>query len=106
MNGLRWIGLLLAAVVGGCDKPSTASAGPNGPGPAAAATATSLAPPYVNLPGLPTKAQPKLPTVKVWLGAEELISEMAISPEQVQTGMMFRTNMAENEAMIFVLPYE
>jgi len=24
---------------------------------------------------------------------------------EVETGMMFRTNMAENEAMIFVLPY-
>jgi uncharacterized membrane protein (UPF0127 family) len=55
---------------------------------------------------LPTKAQPKLPTIKVWLGAEELVTEMAIAPAEYQTGMMFRTNMAENEAMIFVLPYE
>jgi hypothetical protein len=55
---------------------------------------------------LATKAQPKLQTIKVWLGAEELITEMARAPVEVETGMMFRTNMAENEAMIFVLPYE
>ena len=29
---------------------------------------------------------------------------MAITAEQQQTGMMFRTNMAENEGMIFVFP--
>ncbi len=56
------------------------------------------------LPALPTAAQPKLPTLKVWLGKEELITEMALTPEQQATGMMFRTNMAENEAMIFPLP--
>jgi hypothetical protein len=58
------------------------------------------------IPGLPTKAQPKLSTVKLWLGAEELITEMAISPIEQETGMMYRTNMAENEAMIFVMPFE
>lgn len=96
--------LLAVALVGGCDKPSAASAGPSGPAAASTASAT-LSAPYVNLPGLPTKAQPKLPTIKVWLGAEELIAETAVSPVQVETGMMFRTNMAENEAMVFVLGY-
>lgn len=47
-------------------------------------------------------AQPKLPTLKVWLGSEELIAEIARAPVQIATGMMFRTNMAENEAMLFV----
>ena len=47
-------------------------------------------------------AQPKLPTIKVWLGAEELITEIASQPVQIATGMMFRTNMPENTAMIFV----
>lgn len=105
MNGLRCLSLLLAAfALSGCDKPSASAAGPTGPATGAPpAKATSG---FIPLPGRPTKAQPKLPTIKVWVGAEELISEMALSPTQVETGMMFRTNMAENEAMVFVLPYE
>jgi uncharacterized protein len=53
---------------------------------------------------LPKKAQPKLPTIKVWVGAEELVTEKALTGVQQMTGMMWRTNMAENEAMIFVHP--
>ena len=49
-----------------------------------------------------THAQPRLPTLKVWLGREELVAEIATQPVQIATGMMFRTNMAENEAMLFV----
>jgi uncharacterized protein len=54
------------------------------------------------IPGEPTAAQPKLQTIKLWLGAEELITELALNPQQTRTGMMFRTKMAENEAMLFV----
>src|SRR5882762_9311980 len=98
MNGLWLIGILAAVLaLAGCGKPSAAA-----PGTAAASAPAS---PFVSSPDLPTKAQPKLQTIKVWLGAEELITEMARSPVEVETGMMFRTNMAENEAMIFVLPY-
>jgi uncharacterized membrane protein (UPF0127 family) len=49
-------------------------------------------------------AQPKLPTIKVWLGDQELITEIAREQVQIATGMMFRTNMPENTAMIFVFP--
>jgi len=49
-------------------------------------------------------AQPKLPTIKVWLGDQELIAEIAREPVQITTGMMFRTNLLENEAMLFVFP--
>ena len=49
-----------------------------------------------------THVQPKLPTIKVWLGSEELKTELALKPIEIATGMMFRTNMAENEAMLFV----
>jgi uncharacterized protein len=49
-------------------------------------------------------AQPKLPTIKVWLGDQELITEIATEPVQIATGMMFRTNMPDNSAMIFVFP--
>jgi uncharacterized membrane protein (UPF0127 family) len=101
MNGLQLIGLLAVALaLGGCGKPSAAAPG-TGP-----ATAPAPASPFVSIPGLATRAQPKLQTIKLWLGAEELITEMAVQPAQIETGMMFRTNMAENEAMIFVLPYE
>jgi uncharacterized membrane protein (UPF0127 family) len=100
MNGLQLIGLLAVALgLSGCGKQSSAAPGT---GPATAVAPTS---PFISIPGLATNAQPKLQTIKVWLGAEELITEMAVSPVQVETGMMFRTNMAENEAMIFVLPY-
>ena len=47
-------------------------------------------------------AQPKLQTVKLWLGAQELITEVASTRTEISTGMMHRQQMAENEAMIFV----
>ena len=53
----------------------------------------------------PTSALAKLPTVKLWLGPQELAAEIARTPEQVQTGMMFRTNITDSDEMLFVLPY-
>jgi len=38
------------------------------------------------------------------LGAEILDAELALTPEQEMTGMMFRTNIQETDAMLFVLP--
>ena len=55
------------------------------------------------LPALPTRAQPRLPTIKLWLGAEEMTAEQARAEMEIRTGMMFRTNLPENEGMIFVL---
>jgi uncharacterized membrane protein (UPF0127 family) len=78
--------LLVAAVAGGC-KPSA-------PPPPAART----------VPALPTQAQPRLATIKLYLGPKEMTAEMAVTEMQERTGMMFRTNMAENDGMIFVLP--
>lgn len=49
-------------------------------------------------------AQPKLPTITVWLGDQELLTEIARRPVEIATGMMFRTNMPENTAMLFVFP--
>lgn len=54
------------------------------------------------MPPSPTQAQPKLRTVKLWLGAEEISAEIAVSEKEIMTGMMFRTEMGENEGMIFV----
>jgi uncharacterized membrane protein (UPF0127 family) len=47
-------------------------------------------------------AQPTLPTIKVRIENQELITEIARRDIEIATGMMFRTNMPENEAMIFV----
>jgi uncharacterized membrane protein (UPF0127 family) len=46
--------------------------------------------------------QPKLPTIKLWLGPKEILVEQAVGPEEVHTGMMFRKEMGENEGMLFV----
>jgi hypothetical protein len=53
---------------------------------------------------LPKQAQPKLRTMKIYLGAETLDAELALTAEQEHTGMMFRTNILETDAMLFVLP--
>lgn len=53
---------------------------------------------------LPTEAQPKLQTMRLWLGAEEMVAELALTGAQMQTGMMFRTNLAENAGMLFAFP--
>src|SRR6185369_11128600 len=52
-----------------------------------------------------TEAQPKLQSMRIYIGAEEMIAELALTADQQRTGMMFRTNMAENAAMLFPLPY-
>ena len=81
--GLAVIGTWLLA---GCDR-----------------SVTTAAPPATNLiSSVPTKVQPKLPTIKVWLGSQELMTEVAVTDLQIQTGMMFREAIAENEAMLFV----
>lgn len=49
-------------------------------------------------------AQPKLPTIQIRVGSEEMVAEICDEPVEIATGMMFRTKMAENEAMIFVFP--
>ncbi len=42
--------------------------------------------------------------MKLWLGAEELETELALTDRERETGMMFRTKMAESEGMLFVFP--
>ena len=50
----------------------------------------------------PTKAQPKLAAIKLWLGPTEITAEIASTAIEVETGMMHRTEMAENEGMLFI----
>lgn len=81
--------LVLAGGLMGCGKPAMSPS---------AGTTSAIDPVYGHL----THAQPKLPTIKVWLGSEEMVAEIARTELAIRTGMMYRTNMAENEAMIFV----
>jgi uncharacterized membrane protein (UPF0127 family) len=68
------------------------------PPPASASSAPRAAEGYGPL----NQALPRLPTLKLWLGNQELTAEVARAPVEVQTGMMFRTNIASNEGMLFV----
>ncbi|MBI4664306.1 MAG: DUF192 domain-containing protein [Verrucomicrobia bacterium] len=61
----------------------------------------SSAPPTATTKG-PEQAQPTLPTIKLWLGAEEIAAEQALTETQIQTGLMFRKEMPENHGMLFV----
>ncbi len=84
-----WFAIFLlagATLFGGCKK----------------AEAPARAPAIEDL--LPREAQPKLPTVKLWLGPEVMDAEVAITLKQITTGMMFRKTMGENDGMLFVLP--
>ena len=78
---------LALALFAGCGKPDPS---------------TTLNPPSLDEP---THAQPKLPTMKIYLGAETLDAELALTGEQIETGMMFRTNILETDAMLFDLRY-
>jgi len=42
--------------------------------------------------------------MKIFLGTETLDAELALTAEQEMTGMMYRTNIQETDAMLFVLP--
>ena len=73
----------------GCSRPSAGTSSSSG---------TEIDPERGHL----LHAQPRLPTIRIWLGREEMIAEVARHEVEIATGMMFRTNMAENEAMLFV----
>ena len=89
MHRVLFIAALFAglAILAGCNKP------------------VPVAPAPLTLDDfLPKHAQPKLPTLKIYLGAETLDAELALTRVQEMTGMMFRTHIAETDAMLFVFP--
>ena len=47
-------------------------------------------------------AQARLPTTRLSAAMHVIETELAVSPSQQQTGMMFRTEMGANEGMLFV----
>lgn len=77
----------LAVLLAACQKPAASSAAPGAPS---------------DDPTESGRPQPKLPTIKLWLGAHEVVAEIARTPLEHQVGMMWRTNMAEMEGMIFI----
>ncbi|MCP5521444.1 MAG: DUF192 domain-containing protein [Verrucomicrobiales bacterium] len=48
------------------------------------------------------QAQPKLDTLKLWIGTQEVETEIARRPTEIATGMMHRTNMVDGTGMLFV----
>jgi len=91
----RWMLLVFSGLVlFGCERPGTR---------AQVSGTNSTPPPFAShSPFTPTNAQPKLQTVKLWLGSQEVMAELAVTLPQIMTGMMFRKEMAEHEGMLFV----
>ncbi len=87
----------------GCERTPTPAAG-SGSG---ALSAPTPAPPPAG--GNPAEAwlnngrpQGGLPRLKLYLGAQELNAELALSTEAIQKGMMWRTNVPDTDGMLFV----
>ncbi len=49
-----------------------------------------------------TEAQPRLPVAELTAGMHVIRAELAVTPAQQATGMMWRTEMPGNEGMLFV----
>lgn len=86
--GLAWT-LMLAS---GCRQAGPASTAASAPG-RQEAEGPHL---YLDHP------QPRLPTLKLYLGPAELEAEIARAPREIATGMMHRTTMPEGTGMLFV----
>jgi hypothetical protein len=69
--------------------------------PAAALAFSLLALLAPSLASAQNGPQPRLPTVQLRAGMHLIQAEVAQTPQQQQTGMMFRTEMGTNEAMLF-----
>lgn len=83
---------LAAAVlllVGGCGRP-----------PAAAVASANPPAPRGFLDD--ERPQVGLPRTKLYVGAEILDTELALTTEAIQKGLMWRTNIAESQGMLFV----
>jgi hypothetical protein len=91
-RALILLALSVVAALAGCQKATPPPPPPPPPASAEEEFLKSL-----------TNAQPKLATMKLYLGAEALDAELALTPRQIQTGMMFRTNIQDADAMLFNL---
>ncbi len=85
------LALLALALTSGCRDGKTVSA---------AAPPTSAPPIFT--PGYLPHAQPRLQTMQLFVGMKQVTAELALKPVDIFTGMMWRTNMSDGEAMLFV----
>ena len=103
---LRGPGLAIAFAtslfVVGC-SPKAAESAPPSPAAGTSAPATNQARTIFDQ-NVPTQPNPTLQTLRLFVGAHELKTELALTELQIRTGMMFRTNVVEDEAMLFVFP--
>src|SRR4051812_4264611 len=87
---------LAAAVFVGCKNDSPPSGAPpqsaSTPEPAPGATVPRETPRAEE-----GRAQPRLTTLKLWVGTNEVTAEIAQTMPQIMAGMMWRTNMPEME---------
>jgi hypothetical protein len=90
---MRFLAVFLVVMAAGCEKQPVAKP-PSLPSLTNAVSSI--------LPAEPTQAQPKLPTIKLYVGTVEMEVEQALKEIQIQTGMMFREEIGANEGMIFV----
>ena len=86
------LGLAALLMAAGCEKDKPAMP-PSTPIPAPSANPVA------------SQSQPRLKTLKLYLGAAELTVEIADENLERQAGMMHRTTMPKNEGMLFVFPY-
>ena len=94
---MRWIAGVLVLLAAGCGKQPVDKPPPL-PLPTNFVAKVPVQPP------VPNKVQPKLPTIKMFVGTVPMEVEQARKPLQIQTGMMFRKSMGLNEGMLFVHP--
>lgn len=86
-----WLMPALAVLLAGCREET--------PTPAAVVRSAPATDPFR---GHLLEAQKRLPTIQLTIGTNRLTAEIARLPVEIATGMMFRTNLPENEAMLFV----
>ncbi len=106
-NPIRLLPLFaaVALLVTGCNNHtattpnSSAAVSNSNAAPSTAAPSFTLA---TDASLVPTKPNPKLQTMDLYVGPHVMKAELALNSLQIQTGMMFRPNIAENEAMLFV----
>lgn len=87
---------LIALLSAGCGNASPRDT------PVAATAPAKPQPEHVEEPkGNP---QPRLPTIKLYVGTNEITAEIARKSKEIETGMMWRTSMPEMAGMLFLFP--
>lgn len=99
--------LVGSLLVSGCNNQGATPANNNDSAPADPATNAAPTNPgrgftlATNDSLVPKQANPKLQTIKLFVGPHVMKTELAMKDREIRTGMMYRTNIAEDEAMLF-----